>query len=97
MPSDNTARSKKVGDIERVTSFPEDATLLPGDHGAGLCGYNCPGGPTGDDGQARYTGVRHRMGRGSYAEYLRVPAAGEFATRPSSLDVVHAAALPMGA
>ncbi len=34
-------------------------------------------------------------GGGSYAEYLRVPAAGEFAARPSSLDVVQAAALPM--
>ncbi len=34
-------------------------------------------------------------GGGSYAEYLRVPAAGEFATLPASLDVVHAAALPM--
>jgi NADPH2:quinone reductase len=33
--------------------------------------------------------------RGSYAEYLRVSAAGEFAARPSSLDAVHAAALPM--
>ncbi len=34
-------------------------------------------------------------GGGSYAEYLRVPAAGEFAALPASLDVVHAAALPM--
>jgi NADPH2:quinone reductase len=34
-------------------------------------------------------------GGGSYAEYLRVPAAGEFAARPASLDVAHAAALSM--
>jgi NADPH2:quinone reductase len=34
------------------------------------------------------------FGGGSYAEYLRVPAAGEFATRPSSLDAVQAAGLP---
>src|SRR5947209_3660543 len=34
-------------------------------------------------------------GGGSYAEYIRVPATGEFATLPASLDVVHAAALPM--
>jgi len=35
------------------------------------------------------------FGGGSYAEYIRVPATGEFATLPASLDVVHAAALPM--
>ncbi len=35
------------------------------------------------------------FGGGSYAEYLRVPATGEFAALPASLDVVHAAALPM--
>jgi NADPH:quinone reductase len=34
-------------------------------------------------------------GGGSYAEYLRVPAAGEFTARPASLEVVQAAALPM--
>ena len=34
-------------------------------------------------------------GGGSYAEYLRVPAGGEFAALPASLDVVRAAALPM--
>jgi len=34
-------------------------------------------------------------GGGSYAEYLRVPATGEFAALPASLDFVHAAALPM--
>ena len=34
-------------------------------------------------------------GGGSYAEYIRVPATGEFAALPASLDVVHAAALPM--
>ncbi len=33
--------------------------------------------------------------KGSYAEYLRIPATGEFAALPASLDVVHAAALPM--
>ena len=32
---------------------------------------------------------------GTYAEYLRVAATGEFAALPASLDVVHAAALPM--
>ncbi len=35
------------------------------------------------------------FGGGSYAEYIRVPATGEFAILPASLDVVHAAALPM--
>src|SRR6266567_2244163 len=35
------------------------------------------------------------FGGGSYAEYIRVPATGEFAALPASLDVVHAAALPM--
>ena len=35
------------------------------------------------------------FGGGTYAEYLRVPATGEFAALPASLDVVHAAALPM--
>src|SRR5205809_7138006 len=35
------------------------------------------------------------FGGGSYAEYIRVPETGEFATLPASLDVVHAAALPM--
>jgi NADPH:quinone reductase len=35
------------------------------------------------------------FGGGSYAEYLRVAAAGEFAVLPASLDVEHAAALPM--
>lgn len=35
------------------------------------------------------------FGGGSYAEYLRVPAAGEFAALPASLDFAHAAALPM--
>lgn len=34
-------------------------------------------------------------GGGSYAEFLRVPAAGEFAARPAALDAVHAAVLPM--
>ena len=34
-------------------------------------------------------------GGGSYAQYLRVPATGEFAALPASLDFVHAAALPM--
>jgi NADPH2:quinone reductase len=34
-------------------------------------------------------------GGGSYAQYLRVPAAGEFTARPTSLEVVQAAALPM--
>src|SRR6266568_265553 len=33
--------------------------------------------------------------KGSYAEYLRIPATGEFAALPASLDVVHAVALPM--
>ena len=32
---------------------------------------------------------------GSYAQYLRVPAAGEVTSRPSALDAVQAAALPM--
>src|SRR2546421_3453115 len=35
------------------------------------------------------------FGGGSYAEYIRVPATREFAALPASLDVVHAAALPM--
>ena len=35
------------------------------------------------------------FGGGSYAEYICVPATGEFAALPASLDVVHAAALPM--
>jgi NADPH:quinone reductase-like Zn-dependent oxidoreductase len=35
------------------------------------------------------------FGGGSYAEYIRVPATGEFATLPASLDFVRAAALPM--
>jgi NADPH:quinone reductase len=34
------------------------------------------------------------FGGGSYAEYMRVPATGEFATRPPSLDAVQAAGLP---
>lgn len=32
---------------------------------------------------------------GAYAEFLRMPAAGEFAARPAALDAVHAAALPV--
>ncbi len=35
------------------------------------------------------------FGGGTYAEYLRVPAIGEFAALPASLDFVRAAALPM--
>ncbi len=35
------------------------------------------------------------FGGGSYAQYLRVLAEGEFAALPASLDFVHAAALPM--
>ncbi|HET8852466.1 MAG TPA: NADP-dependent oxidoreductase [Ktedonobacteraceae bacterium] len=35
------------------------------------------------------------FGGGTYAEYLRVPATGEFAALPASLDFVRAAALPM--
>jgi NADPH:quinone reductase-like Zn-dependent oxidoreductase len=35
------------------------------------------------------------FGGGSYAEYIRVAAEGEFTALPASLDVVHAAALPM--
>src|SRR2546421_8510665 len=34
-------------------------------------------------------------GGGSYAEYIPVPATGEVAALPASLDVVHAAGLPM--
>lgn len=34
------------------------------------------------------------FGGGTYTEYMRVPASGEFALRPPSLDAVHAAGLP---